>query len=200
MPGPVFLSSDELSLHPIEESDGRFCQRLLNDPRVRTRIASTDPITAHGERAWIENQAERDGFHFLICRGPDAPDTDASESVDETEVEPVGTIGLTPKSQVWGTAEIGYSIAPEHWGNGYATDAVSLVCEYAFEERRLSKLFAITLSTNPGSGRVLEKNGFEQEGRLREEAFVDGERVDALRYGLLATEWFENGDATSESR
>jgi ribosomal-protein-alanine N-acetyltransferase len=36
---------------------------------------------------------------------------------------------------------------------------------------------------------VLEKVGFQQEGRRRDHAFVNGEYVDLLEYGLLAEEW-----------
>ncbi|WP_254863437.1 GNAT family N-acetyltransferase [Halovivax gelatinilyticus] len=182
MPGPAFLSGERVSLHPIESEDNAFCRRLLNDSRVRTRIAVADPITEHGEREWIERQEDGDGWNFLICESN-------GESDGDGELGRVGTIGLTPENPTWGNAEIGYSIAPDHWCNGYATDAVSLICQYAFDERRIEKLFAITLADNAGSGRVLEKNGFEREGRLRGEAFVGGERVDAIRYGLLGAAW-----------
>jgi len=83
-------------------------------------------------------------------------------------------------------------IAPEEWGNGYATDALTAVCGYAFEERRLNKVYATTYATNPASSRVLEKAGFTREGVLRKEGFVDGDYVDMYRYGLLAEEWPSN--------
>ena len=56
------------------------------------------------------------------------------------------------------------------------------------DQLRLEKLSADALATNPASQRVLEKNGFLEEGRFRDHAFVDGERVDVVRYGLLADE------------
>ncbi|AGB16945.1 acetyltransferase, ribosomal protein N-acetylase [Halovivax ruber XH-70] len=194
MPGPPFCSGEQVTLHPIQREDSRFCQELLNEPRVRRRIASTDPITAAAERDWIESQDEQDGFNFLICRDDAPTDGDDPLGLDSVdEPEPVGTIGLTPAHEVWGTAEIGYAIAPEYWGNGYATEALSLVCQYAFDERRIAKLHAETFATNPASARVLTKVGFEKEGSFRNEAFVDGARVNVIRYGLLAEEWDENG-------
>ncbi|WP_153952444.1 GNAT family N-acetyltransferase [Halosegnis longus] len=44
-------------------------------------------------------------------------------------------------------------------------------------------------ATNDASAGVMESVGFVQEGRRRKEAFVDGERIDVLRYGLLAEEY-----------
>jgi RimJ/RimL family protein N-acetyltransferase len=66
------------------------------------------------------------------------------------------------------------------------------MCRYAFAERRLDKVGAAAYETNSGSKRVLEKAGFTREGTLRREAFVGGERVDLVHFGLLADE-FEAG-------
>lgn len=173
MPGPVFLEGNLVELRTIEHEDADFLQRLINDPRVRPRLLATDPVSLRAERDWIGGLDDGDGIHFLVAADGD----------------PVGSIDIKPPIEPWGTAEVGYSIAPAHWGSGYATAALDLVCQYAFEERRLEKLYAVPLATNPASCRVLEKVGFEEEGRLRKEAFVDGERVDVCRYGLLAEEW-----------
>lgn len=202
MPGPPFLSGEQVSLHPIQREDRQFCQELLNEPQVRRRIASTDPIAAEGERDWIKSQDHRDGFGFLICRESAADDGDPLGLGDADDAVPVGTIELIPTHDVWGTAELGYAMAPDHWGNGYCTEALELVCRYAFDERRLVKLSAETLTTNPASARVLNKVGFRKEGSFRNEAFVDGQRVNVIRYGLLADEWAgpKNGSAGTGSR
>lgn len=65
---------------------------------------------------------------------------------------------------------------------------MELVVGDASDRRRLDKLYADALAANVGSRRVLEKSGFVAEGRFREHAYADGERVDAVRYGLLADE------------
>jgi RimJ/RimL family protein N-acetyltransferase len=110
-----------------------------------------------------------------------------------------------------GTATVAYWVVPEHQGNGYVSEATGLALDYAFEERRLAKVFAHVLVPNEGSWHVLEKLGFQREGRQRKESFVDvrettlsssaaqqnakrsedGERVDTYRYGLLAEEWLD---------
>lgn len=168
MPGPVFLPGETVDLCPIETDDVAFVQRLINDARVRTTLAAYAPKNRLQEEAWIES-IDDDTVRLLVC----------------VDGEPVGTIGLKEPNEVWGTVEIGYMIDPEQWGNGYATEAVDLLCRYAFDERRLEKVFATVYATNPASARVLEKVGFQQEGTLRKHAFADGERVDVRYYGLL---------------
>lgn len=173
MPGPVFREGDRVELRTVETEDVEFLQRTINHPKVRRGVFAVDPKNREQEREWVESLGDDDGVDLLVC----------------ADGEPVGTIGLQPPNQVWGVAEVGYMIAPDHWGNGYATDALAEVCGYAFAERGLDKVYAHAYATNPASRRVLEKVGFTEEGVLRDEAFVDGERVDVHRYGLLADEW-----------
>jgi ribosomal-protein-alanine N-acetyltransferase len=173
MPGPLFCEGETVELRPVEESDVEFLQRLVNHPRVRAGIGNSEPVSRAEEAEWIESTAEDDDSHLLIC----------------VDGDPVGSTGLFIQRQDWGTAEVGYSILPEHWGNGYATDALRRLCAYGFDEQRLHKIVGRDYATNPASSRVMEKGGFEQEGVLRREAFVDGEHVDLHRYGLLAEEF-----------
>mgnify|MGYP006280965375 CR=1 FL=1 len=175
MPGPVFARGETVELRTIEPEDVEFLQRIVNDPAVRAGLGSYEPINEPTESEWIESLDEDDGVDFLICARGDR----------------VGIIGFEAPNEVWGATEIGYMIAPDNWGEGHATDAVETLCRYAFEERRLHKLYAKVYETNPASRRVLEKAGFTEEGVLREEAFISGEHVDIHRYGHLVDEWNE---------
>lgn len=171
MPGPRYLHGDRVDLHVVEESDLEFLYGVVNDPRVWPTLQQSEPQTMTDERAFYEHVVNGEGeTHLLIC----------------SERTPVGIVGLNGIDPTWGVAELGYYIEPDSHGHGYATEAVELMVEYAFEQRRLDKLTADALETNEGSHRVLEKNGFVEEGRFREHAFVDGERVDVVRYGLLS--------------
>ena len=89
------------------------------------------------------------------------------------------TLGSTHK------AEIGYWLAPTYWGQGIMTDAVRAYVDYAFDELNLLRLTAHVFNFNAASARVLEKNGFRLEGRLRKHLGKDRELMDALYYGLL---------------
>ena len=174
MPGAVFLADEEgeIEFRTIEEEDVEFLQETLNDPHVRRTTKTVAPITRQQEREWVNSIGEDDSVQLLIC-------------VDD---RPVGNITLFPPNEIWGVAEIAYMIAPDEWGNGYATDAVDRLCAYAFDERRLSKVFARVFSTNEASCRVLEKVGFVKEGVFRKEVYLGGERIDMYRYGLVKDE------------
>ena len=129
------------------------------------------------EEEYFERSQEDDSqLHLLVC----------------ADGNPVGVIGLTDIDRSWGNAEVGYYIDPDEAGRGYATAAVSLVVEYAFDHLRLHKLEALVIANNDASRRVLEKNEFEEEGYLREHAFVDGTIHDTYIFGLPKSEYSRN--------
>jgi RimJ/RimL family protein N-acetyltransferase len=173
MTNPVFLGGESVTLHPVEEDDAEFLQRLVNDPDIRRGIGTTEPTSLAAEREYVESVGDGEGTQFLV----------------RADGERVGTIGLHDVIATHGNGEVGYFFAPDAWGNGYATDATRTVVEYAFDERRLHKVYARTFAFNDASARVLEKVGFEHEGTHRDQVFVDGEYVDVYRFGLLAGEW-----------
>lgn len=177
MPGPVFVSGDRIDLRTYEEEDLSFVQRNKNDPRIwRWMTSQRPPVDMSRMRTGFERRNDRsDSFTGLVCSGE----------------EPVGAVMLFQRGMdgASGRAELGYWITPDEWGNGYATEAVTLLVEHAFDRRRLHKLHAHVNGANDGSKRVLEKTGFELEGTFRRDVFVDGSYHDRYRFGLLADEW-----------
>ncbi|HOX42467.1 MAG TPA: GNAT family protein [Myxococcota bacterium] len=100
--------------------------------------------------------------------------------------EAAGAIGYHTREDVERfSAELGYWLAEPHWGRGLMSAAVRAVSELALGERGLERLVATPFAWNPASCRVLEKAGFQLEGRLRRAAFKDGQWVDELVYARL---------------
>jgi len=100
----------------------------------------------------------------------------------------VGNISMKDINKRMLTAEIGYGVAPEARGNGYATEAVRLVTQRAFTESPLRRLIAYVHEGNLASRRVLERVGYQPEGVLREHYIVNGEPVNEIIYGILERE------------
>ena len=83
------------------------------------------------------------------------------------------------------TAEVGYSLAREHWGNGYATEALARLIDYLFDERGVTRIFGMLDPANLASARVLERTGFLFEGRTKLSYWKDDVPSDDLIYGML---------------
>lgn len=58
-----------------------------------------------------------------------------------------------------GEIEIGYAIAGNFWGRGFATEAAEAFLRYGFEELNLEKIVAVAFTENTASHRVMEKLG-----------------------------------------
>jgi RimJ/RimL family protein N-acetyltransferase len=73
----------------------------------------------------------------------------------------IGVCGIELRQ---GGPEIGCWIGVSHWGQGYATEAVRALIDYAFADLAHETLQAGTRVSNPASRRVLEKCGFQWTG------------------------------------
>lgn len=108
---------------------------------------------------------------------------DLREPVFAIEVagEACGGIGLrqgTGERRIG--AELGYWLGRRLWGQGLMTRVVALLVPRAMDELQLWRVQATVLDFNAASARVLRKNGFTEEGRLRNAVLRHG-RVHDLR-------------------
>lgn len=91
------------------------------------------------------------------------------------------------------TATLGYTLAPEFQGHGYATEAVAAVIDWLFAgssgHHAVHRVTATLDPENTASARVLEACGFLYEGTARSAAFVRGKWADDARFGLLRPDW-----------
>ncbi len=98
----------------------------------------------------------------------------------------VGSVGIFVKNDVYcKSAELGYWLAEECWKNGIMSNAVSQICKLAFETFDICRIFAEPYSYNKGSRAVLEKNGFELEGIMKNGVYKNGKLLDYCMYALL---------------
>ena len=99
----------------------------------------------------------------------------------------VGAIGLR-LTLAHHRGEVGYWIAVEDWGKGYATEATRRVIAFAFDALSLHRVEAHHFIENPASGRVMERCGMRAEGVVRGAVFRDGAPRDLALYGILRTD------------
>jgi RimJ/RimL family protein N-acetyltransferase len=100
----------------------------------------------------------------------------------------IGNVGIRRGSGGAHEAEIGYELAPDEWGRGYATEAAREIVRFGFEELGLHRISAWTVAENVASARVLEKVGMTLEGRLRDKEHYKGRYWDVLMYAMVKGE------------
>lgn len=90
---------------------------------------------------------------------------------------------------IFQASHLGYRTAQSHQGQGLMTEALEAVVEYAFGTLKLHRLMANYQPWNTGSGRVLEKLGFEREGLAKDYLFIDGQWRDHIMTALINHDW-----------
>src|SRR5262249_14359307 len=87
------------------------------------------------------------------------------------------------------SAHLGLSLRPSFRGRGLGTDAGLALCECGFAVRGLHRRPRDTLASNAAMISAAVRAGFAQEGTLRGADWVNGEFVDEVILGLLASDW-----------
>jgi len=156
----------------VPEDAGALVRHVSN-PNVTETLAVRFPRAyseAHA-KAWIDLCAlEADPVNFAIVEGDEA----------------IGGIGLTlQRGTRRRTAELGFWLAEERWGEGIATTVVRAFADFAFAQFDLLRLAAYVFGGNGASARVLQKAGFVYEGTLHSSIVKDERVVDELVYALV---------------
>ncbi len=83
------------------------------------------------------------------------------------------------------SAEVGYTFEPDQWGHGYATEALTALVDYLFDDLGVTRVWGALDPANPRSARLLEQTGFLYEGRTKQSFWKEGEVSDDLIYGMV---------------
>ncbi len=101
----------------------------------------------------------------------------------------IGMISLMKVDYENRNAEIGYWLGREYWGKKIMKEAVNLILRFGFKKLKLVRIYARVVHPNISSAKLLEKSGFQYEGRMRKTTLADGQWLDDLRYSILDEEF-----------
>jgi RimJ/RimL family protein N-acetyltransferase len=104
-----------------------------------------------------------------------------------TPTKVIGTISLERRGG--DRLVLGYVLAPEVWGRGYATEAVNAMVKAAFRLTETAALDANVAVANPASRRVLEKAGFAHVACGLRGAPARAAMVETDVFALKRDEW-----------
>jgi ribosomal-protein-alanine N-acetyltransferase len=181
------LETERLKLRAIFPSDAADIFSLLSDPNVAKHheLAPFETMEqAHDMIAnytlWFQNdQAVRWG---IVSKG---------------NGDLIGTCCFDTFHQKYQSINLGYNLRSSCWGNGFATEAVAKIIEFAFANGivgPVNRIQAITVPQNVASEKVLARLGFEKEGLMRQYGCWKGEFRDMHLFSLLKGETFRATD------
>jgi RimJ/RimL family protein N-acetyltransferase len=142
------LETKRLALRAPRLEDAKTMVALANDRRIAENTARIPhPYKLADAETFISgaNKGAASAVFLITLRGDTV----------------IGACGVTALDD---QAELGYWLGVPYWGNGYATEALHAVIDYAFTDLGHEALNAGARVTNPASRRVLEKCGFQWTG------------------------------------
>jgi RimJ/RimL family protein N-acetyltransferase len=175
------MKTSRLYLRPFEPDDYKKINEWRQDAEIyRLTTGNRYCVSAEKDRQWVLDKILHN-------------DTELYLAICLTDDLLIGYISLSDidyrnRRAEWSGILIGEK---EHRGQGYATDAVYLMLEYAFEELGMHRVSGLWLSENTVSLFLGKMSGFRQEGVLRDYVYKNGKHHDVVVMSMLRPEFEE---------
>lgn len=155
----MIFESENLILRPWNEDDAKCLYYFARNPNV-------GPIAG-----WPPHESVEDSLNIIKT----VFSKRETYAIVKDDI-PIGCVGLLfhPDTNHWwgeDAAELGYWIAEQYWGNGYAAEASKIVTEHAFDDLNVRVIYATYKVGNNQSRRVLEKLGFKYYTEMTNENY-----------------------------
>lgn len=177
------LTTERLLLRPARLSDIDELYERRADPRVSDWQDWPMPYSRERAAAVVERTMAND----------DPPDNGGwmLTIADRDDTVVYGDISMFLEDD-GRTSGVGYSITPEFWGQGFASESLRAMLDWLFDVKGVSRAYAQLDPTNHRSARALETCGFVFEGDARNSCWIEDRVEDDRIYGLtpaLRNEW-----------
>ncbi|MET0998043.1 MAG: GNAT family protein [Marmoricola sp.] len=176
----AFFETARLCVRPFVPADLEAFVAYRADPDV-ARYQSWSDYTLEQGRSLIESMAGS---------SPGTPGEWYQLALEErTDGTLVGDLALHVNQSEPREAEIGFTLAPERQGQGYATEALRALLGYAFEELRLHRVIAVTDALNAPAAALLARVGMRREAHFIDNVFFKGAWGSEYLFAMLDREW-----------
>jgi RimJ/RimL family protein N-acetyltransferase len=150
-------------------------------------VAQYQDWTSFPEEEGMRFLAEQAGLH------PDVAGTWFQMAIGHKNTgEIIGDCGLKTLADHPEQVEIGFTLALDYQGKGYATEAITLLLDYVFGKLGKHRVTAMTDARNVRAARVLERLGMRREGHFIRNIWFKGSWGDEYLYALLEEEWLQS--------
>lgn len=150
------MQTERILLRPWRENDAETLFRYASDPEVGPRAGWPPHQSVEESRGIIRTLFSGEGMWAVEWKATG---------------EAIGCVGYLPSSHsnlaiADDECELGYWIARPFWGRGICSEALQLVVDHCFLVKGFTVLWGDYFPENPASGRVMEKCGFRDTGRV----------------------------------
>lgn len=160
-----FVFEDAESMFNNWASDGDICKYMRWT--CHKNIDETRKII----RGWVDAYNKKSFYQWAVTL--------------KESGEPIGAIGLFTVNEFDLCGDVGYCIGRKYWGQGFATEMLKAVLNFAFETVGFNRIETYHSVNNPASGRVMQKAGMTFEGFARQKYRSISGFEDSNMYSIL---------------
>lgn len=174
---PGFLIGERVYLRPLERDDLAYIRKWSNDPEIRRLTGEVRPMTHAGVEAfWEKVQNDQDRVWFAV--------------VLRENDQLIGEAGLLRMFPAWRTTDLTIILGEKWaWGQGYGTEAITLLLDYAFGFLNFHRVAIGVVGFNHAALDFYKKVGFKQEGVQRDGYYYDHQYHDFIMMSILDDEF-----------
>lgn len=179
MTAEILAVTDHLVLRPMTSGDASALAAYRSDP-VQARYQSWEtPYSVDSARALIAQ----------MCVVPFGQPGVWFQVAIETGGRLIGDVAVRVDGDDPRLAEVGFTLAADAQGRGFATEALRTVMSLLFTEHGVHRISADCDTRNHRSVALLERVGMRREAHHRQSAWWKGEWTDEYVYAMLTEEW-----------
>ena len=170
------IEGKRIYLSPINIEDAEKYTEWLNDLEITINLSMPHKTYTLEQEKEALKTLSQDGYNYAI--------------VNREDNKLLGNCGLMNVDLVNRIGEVGIFIGnKEFWNQGYGTEAMKLLLDYAFNLLNLNNIELKVYAFNKRAYNCYKKCGFKEIGRRREAHLIAGERYDEIYMDILASEF-----------
>lgn len=177
------LITERLIIREIENKDKKDLIKNINNLEVSKNLLVVPYPYKNKDAEWWINQCKK--------KRKEKPRKDYNLIIElKSEKILIGGIALVKIDRFQGTAEVGYWLGKKYWKQGFMSEALRAILNFAFKKLKLRRINLSTFKENRASSSLAEKMGFKLEGvrRKKVKSKADKKIHDEKVYGLLKKE------------
>ncbi len=170
------IETERYILRSFKEEDAHLWQVWDVDPEVQAHMPEPVNMPQDIERQYAyktECESDPEGYYW---------------SIEKKEGETIGTVALTDVNAHHKITDLGIVIGDKtYWGKGVATEVVSVLTRYAFQNLGIQRVSAEVEEGNIPMQKVFEAVGFLRDGEFKSARVKNGARITVLHYGITVS-------------
>jgi len=164
---------EKIKIRAFKKDDIWILHKWINDPEIIKFTNSFRPIDEFEQNEWFANiHKNKNQFVFGI------------ELIESSKI--IGTCGIYEIDNISRKGELRMKIGnKDEWGKGYGKMALTQLLKFGFDDLNLHRIWLKVLEDNKGAIKIYINSGFEIEGKMKDEMFIQGKYKNVLLMGLV---------------